>query len=193
MKRTICLIAAVALCACLLPVCLPGQAPAAKPAAAPALPGVRGEFLTALGTDESKYARLGEKMPQEKWIWRPGEGVRSLAEVYLHVTSSNFGYARIMGVAPPEGLDLRNIEKLTTDKANILDLLKQSFASVRQGVEKLPAEGTIRLYGSERSYGGAFLIITEHLGEHLGQSIAYARVNGVVPPWSETPAPAAKK
>jgi uncharacterized damage-inducible protein DinB len=165
-------------------------ASAGRPQNAPAAPtsGVRAEFLSGLDYFEQRFTKLAGAVPQDKYTWRPGEGVRSISEVYLHVCAANFSLPRLIGTQPPAGVDLRGLEKSTTDKAKIIQTLKDSFAHARNAALALSdadVEKPVKLFGQDSTYRGAMTFILRHLGEHLGQSIAYARMNGVVPPWTE--------
>lgn len=163
----------------------PTAAQSAAPAA-PASSGFTAEVLKELADLEKKTVALAEAIPQEKYSWRPGAGVRSIGEVYGHITAGNYTITRNLGVKAPAGLDLRNIEKVT-DKAQIVAALKQSFADVRAGINALPAgdlDRTVKLFGSDSSVRNVLFILSVHISEHLGQSIAYARSAGVVPPWT---------
>lgn len=148
----------------------------------------RTEALNRLGALEKKFVTLAEAVPADKYTWRPAEGVRSISEVFLHVAAANFGLGRVFGTPPPQGFEGKGYDKSTTDKAKIVAAVKESFAHFRGAIEKLSvedAEKTLKLFGQEMSTRGAAYGLLEHLSEHLGQSIAYARTNGVVPPWSE--------
>ena len=148
---------------------------------------VRDGTVAPLATLEKKFVGLAEAMPQGKYSWRPGDGVRSVSELFLHVASANYRLPESIGADIPSGVDAGGMEKSTTDKAKISALVKQSFAHIRAAVAKLSdadIDKAIKLFGRDNTNGGASIIMTEHLSEHLGQSIAYARVNGVVPPWS---------
>ncbi len=165
---------------------LVAAASAQTPAATPAATGFTAEFLKQLDDLEKKTVSLAEAIPQEKYSWRPGEGVRSIGEVYAHTTAGNYSFTRGLGVKVPAGLDLRNLEKVT-EKAKIVAALKQSFVDVRAVVNALPAgdlEKTVKLFGSDSSVRNVLFGFSVHLSEHLGQSIAYARSAGVVPPWT---------
>ena len=134
---------------------------------------------------EKKYLDLAQAVPPEKYGWRPAEGVRSVSEVYMHVASGNFFIPRAAGVEPPAGLD-RGMEKIA-GKAKVLELLKQSFEHVRQAALKTPGtdlDKPVKLFGREASVRDVFFTLALHQHEHLGQSIAYARMNGIVPPWT---------
>jgi uncharacterized damage-inducible protein DinB len=91
-----------------------------------------------------------------------------------------------MGVAAPRGVDLDTLERMT-DKAQIVAVLKSSAEYVRQGVQKMPESQlgqSTQLYGRTVPQWSVLLQLVAHMNEHLGQSIAYARMNGVTPPWS---------
>ncbi len=165
------------------------QQPAGAPAAADPTSGYRAEFLREFADLESKYVRLAEKMPAEKYTWRPAEGVRSVSEVFLHMAAANFGLSRRIGTPAPDGFAPQGFDKSTTDKAKVVEQLKQSFAHMRGAALKASdadADKTMPwMGGSTITQRGFLVFVVRHAGEHLGQSIAYARVNGVVPPWSE--------
>src|SRR6266849_10616980 len=59
--------------------------------------GARAEFLDGLAYYEQRFTRLAEAIPAEKYAWRPGEGVRSIGEVYAHISAANYGIARALG------------------------------------------------------------------------------------------------
>jgi uncharacterized damage-inducible protein DinB len=150
--------------------------------------GYRAEFLDEVAYYEQRYTKLAEAMPAEKYSWRPGEGVRSVGEVFIHITQANYGVAKALGTALPAGVDLKNFPPMATDKAKTIQALKDSFAHFRQAILALgdgDADKPMKMFGRQTTTRGAFILITGHFGEHLGQSIAYARVNGIVPPWTE--------
>jgi uncharacterized damage-inducible protein DinB len=92
-----------------------------------------------------------------------------------------------MGVAAPRGLDADSVENRAR-KAEVLDLLRGSHEHVRQVVRGISDEqlaATTKLYGRDVPQWSVLLQLLAHMNEHLGQSIAYARMNGVVPPWSQ--------
>jgi uncharacterized damage-inducible protein DinB len=159
-----------------------------KPAAAAAIPGARGEYIEVLNYFEQRYVRLAEAVPADKYTWRPAEGVRSISEVFLHAAFANYNLPHLIGVQPPAGFEPKGFDTSTTDKAKIIQTLKDSFSHFRQAVEKMndaDLEKTTKLFGKDQTYHVVFFLCTRHLGEYLGQSIAYARMNGIVPPWTE--------
>src|ERR1700674_1650030 len=150
--------------------------------------GFRAEFLEEVSYYEQRYTRLAEAMPVEKYTWRPAEGVRSVGEVFTHITAANYGIARALGTAPPAGIDLKAITGLSGDKPKVLQAMKDSFAHFRNAIVALndaDADKPQKMFNRETTLRGSFIAITGHFGEHLGQSIAYARMNGIVPPWTE--------
>jgi uncharacterized damage-inducible protein DinB len=150
--------------------------------------GPRAEFLQEMAYYEQRFARLAEAVPAEKYSWRPAEGVRSIGEVYAHIVAANYGLARALGTQPPVGFDPKAITAAANDKPKIVQALKDSFAHFRQAIVALSdadADKPQKMFGQQTTVRGSFLLITGHTGEHLGQSIAYARANGIVPPWTE--------
>ncbi len=145
------------------------------------------EALNRVDALEKKFVGLAETVPQSAYEWRPMEGVRSVSELYLHVTGANYGLTRFIGTPPPEGFSFKGFEKSTTAKSEIAPKLKASFAHLRSAIEDLDlakAEEPVKMFGGSTTQRGAVLNLLEHLSEHLGQSIAYARTNNVVPPWT---------
>jgi uncharacterized damage-inducible protein DinB len=149
--------------------------------------GVRAEFLNELKIQEDKFIQLAQAMPAEKYTWRPAEGVRSVSEVYLHVATANYNLPHVFGAAAPAGFKADGFDKSTTDNAKIIETLKDSFDHMRQAVLNMPDSDVERLdwFGAKSTYRGVMLFVIRHGAEHLGQSIAYARMNGVIPPWTE--------
>jgi uncharacterized damage-inducible protein DinB len=150
--------------------------------------GFREEFLDHFNTSMQKFIQLAEAMPADKFSWSPGPGVMSVARVYAHVAHYNYGYpSGNMRVALPAGLRLDTLETNVAAKAQVLALLRQSAEYVRSSVSRMPASqlsATTQLYGREVQQWAVLFQLLAHMNEHLGQSIAYARMNGVVPPWS---------
>ncbi len=154
----------------------------------PGVTGFRSEVLAEVMIQEDKFERLAGAIPAEKYSWRPGPGVRSIAEVFLHVAAANYNIYQIVGTAPPAGFDGAAFEKSTTDKAKILATLKESFAHARKAITAMPDSDLAKSmdwFGGKNTERGVLLFVVRHGAEHLGQAIAYARMNGVVPPWTE--------
>jgi uncharacterized damage-inducible protein DinB len=162
----------------------------------PGVTGFRSEVLAEVMIQEDKFVRLAEAIPADKYTWRPAPDVRSFAEVFMHVSAANYNIYKLVGTPPPAGFDVKNFEKSTTDKAKVIATLKDSFAHARQAITALPdanLEKTLDWFGGKNTQRGILLFVTRHGAEHLGQSIAYARVIGVTPPWTEDTQKAAKE
>jgi len=159
--------------------------------------GIKGEVLTWLKDAQTKLEDLAAAMPESKYAWRPGKGVRSVGEVYMHVAASNYGIAGIAGVKPPEGFEGPDkYEKSLTKKADVLKALHDSFVHVEtawSNFSDADLDKPVSLFGSPTTVRGTYLLLLSHAHEHLGQSIAYARTNNIVPPWTAKEQAAAKE
>jgi uncharacterized damage-inducible protein DinB len=164
---------------------------AAPPNAAPpqgAPPGFRGEFLHQFDDAMARAIALAEAVPAATYGRRPIPAVMPLAQAFAHMARFNYEYpARAMGIAPPAGVDRDTLERVA-EKARVVALLRRSAEHVRQTVRQMPdaqlAEPTT-LYGRRVPQWAVLFHLIAHLDGHLGQAIAYARVSGVVPPWSQ--------
>ena len=166
------------------------EKPADKPPATPTTPtaGARLEFLDEISYFEQRFLRLADAIPADKYSWRPGEGVRSIGEVYMHVVAANYGIARALGTPFPAGVDPKAIMTSAGDKAKVSQGLKDSFAHFRTAiltVKDSDLDNAQKMFGRQTTVRGSFIMIAGHYGEHLGQSIAYARQIGIIPPWTE--------
>lgn len=180
------LVALAAILAALLPPLARAQAPAAAPAGAPALSALKAEYLAEVAGVEKKIRALAEAIPEEKYGWRPAQGVRSVAEVFAHIAGGNYFLASLTGVATPADVP-KDLEQLTK-KSEILGWLDRSFAHVRAALEAATPEQMakeIDFFGTKTTGRGMYLKAYGHMSEHLGQAIAYARSIGVTPPWSQ--------
>jgi uncharacterized damage-inducible protein DinB len=157
------------------------QQNAAKAAAGSA--GFRAEFLANLDDVQQKILSLAESTPAEKFAWRPAPGVRSISEVYMHIAGGNYFLATFLGVPAPKANG--DIEKTITKKADVIAELKRSFDHLRNAANSVSdLDKQTKMFGTNTTHRGVMMTILSHLHEHLGQSVAYGRMNGVVPPWS---------
>lgn len=144
------------------------------------------DLVGQLNRVQGQVTSLENAIPQDKFTWRPEEGVRSISEVYLHIAGSNYFLVSFAGVKPPA--DSKVDEKGTTDKAKIADALKTSFEWTKEAVSKMSdadLEKEVQFFGQKMSVRNVLFVLLSHIHEHLGQSIAYARTNHVTPPWTE--------
>jgi uncharacterized damage-inducible protein DinB len=154
---------------------------------------VRTRFIADMDTLQKKVLALAEAFPADKYSWRPAEGVRSVGEAFLHIASEYYVFTPMAYGATPSPLIPRNQEgfkkfEADTSKENVLKQLREGFAYMKEQIGGLgePAiTGTQKLFGGDRTIIETSFIMSGDLHEHLGQLIAYARMNGVVPPWSK--------
>jgi uncharacterized damage-inducible protein DinB len=154
----------------------------------PGVTGYRSEVLAEVMIQEDKFTSLAEAIPADRYTWRPTPDVRSFAEVLLHVSAANYNLYKLVSTPPPPGLDLKGLEKSTTNKTKVIATLKDSFAHAKTAIKAMPdadLDKSLDWFGGKNTQRGILLFIVRHAAEHLGQSIAYARLAGVVPPWSE--------
>jgi uncharacterized damage-inducible protein DinB len=148
---------------------------------------MKAQSLEDLDDMHKKFYRLAQAIPADKFTWRPGEGVRSISEVFLHVADLNFQMPAAIGATPAPGYKKDGFETSTSDKAKIIEELNQSFQYVHAYVEHMTNADFAKpeaKFGPEASAGDIIYLIVADDHEHLGQSVAYARVNGIVPPWT---------
>lgn len=156
-------------------------------AAVPAGGAVKAEIIRQLDDAEKKLVALADATPAEKFGWRPNDKVRSTGEVFLHVAGGNYFLATLAGTKVPEGVDMKNMEKGAGDKAKVIETLKKSFDHVRQSIQATSdadLEKKVKIFDHDGTVREVFLLFATHAHEHLGQSIAYARMSGITPPWS---------
>ena len=145
-------------------------------------------FMADLEVMRGKFLGLAEAFPAETYTWRPMEGVRSVSEVLMLIASEGYGFVP-MSVGAPTALSREESQGLNaiTDKAEVIDHLTRGFDYAREQLEGLdPATITSarNLFGQERTTPAILFFVGGDMHEHLGQLIAYARTNRIVPPWS---------
>jgi uncharacterized damage-inducible protein DinB len=145
--------------------------------------GYDGEWLHV----SQQLIGLAEATPADKFSWRPAPGVRSVSEVYMHIVEANFWLLSVTGPKMPadykEGMD-----KSVTAKPEVIAWLKRSLDAVKQAHAKVtPADLQRKVHIADRdaTVDGMYLRIIVHANEHMGQLVAYARMTGVTPPWSQ--------
>ena len=154
------------------------------------------EFLGQMDFVEGRLMQLAEAIPDETLNWRPGDGVRSAGEVYLHAAFGNYIWVTMSGGKVPEDVGfvpdpakMGEWDTQTTNKAEIIAIMKRSFDVLRETAKTFSQDDLdnkeIEFYGMKFSLRNFLVTGIAHCHEHLGQSIAYARMNGVAPPWSK--------
>jgi len=131
---------------------------------------------------------LAQAIPAEKFAWRPAPGVRSVSEVCMHIALANFSLLSITGVKMPADLTSVDMERTVKGKAEVIDWLKRSLEAVktaRASLQTADLQRKVKINGREANVDGIYLRVIVHANEHMGQLVAYARMNGIVPPWSK--------
>lgn len=171
---------------------------------APAISPIRQEILSGFDLGANEALALAKAVPEEKYSWRPMEGVRSFSEVFMHMAGSTYLFLSYTGAKPPEGPahdlasaymkrgfempELFAAEGAVKDKAKIIAIMEQAFQQGRDLLRNMPdadLEKKIEFFGRPMTVRGLLIFMGNHLNQHVGQSIAYARVNHIVPPWSQ--------
>lgn len=161
--------------------------PAASAQSAP--PGFLEEFEGQFDAAARKLVALAEAMPESTYDWSPGDGVADVARVYMHIARYNYMYPHEnMGMdTPVSPAEYGGWEGGVTDKERVVEILTESMEYVRSVAASMSASEldlATTLYGREVGQWAVLLQLVTHMSEHLGQSIAYARMNDIVPPWS---------
>jgi len=145
------------------------------------------DFLNVYNTTTGKTVQLADAFPDDTYNWRPAEEIRSVRESILHIASGNYFFGTMLGISSPEGIDPSTLEQSNMTKAEAIAALKESVTYINEGIKNISAEDfetKIDFFGNEITKRQAMFILGDHAAEHLGQLIAYARSNGVTPPWS---------
>lgn len=143
-------------------------------------------FVTAAS---GKIMQLAEAMPENKYEWSPEEGVRSFAGILEHVISANYFFSTKLGAELPEGVNMETLKDDLSSKEDYTTALKQSFDLASEAIQNADeaslSEKVEFPFPGEFTGMSTMMIIMSHANEHLGQMIAYSRMNGITPPWSE--------
>jgi len=149
---------------------------------------VKDDVVKAIDGMEKKLVALAEATPDDAYGWSPMEGVRTTSQVFMHIAAANYFISGSLGAEMPSDIDVRGLEKNVTSKEAVVAMLTKSIAHARAAIQAVPEDqlgAEIKMFGQDSTKRGAMLVIMEHMSEHLGQSIAYARSNKIVPPWSK--------
>jgi len=145
------------------------------------------QSLLDLETMQKKFVDLANAFPADKLTWRPTPDSRSFAEVLLHVSGERYQILAMMGAQPPAGFDGKTFEKSTTDQGKIVEELNKSWEFAKKainGMTNADFAKPLPKLGPDANAGDVVYILVADAHEHLGQSVAYARENGIVPPWT---------
>jgi len=148
---------------------------------------MKAQSLLDLERVEKKFTDLANAVPVDKLNWRPAADARSFAEVFLHVAGERYGILGLMGAEPPSGFNRKGFEKSTTDRAQIVTELNKSWEFTKKTIDGMSNADFAKLLpklGPQANAGDVVYILVADAHEHLGQAVAYARENGIVPPWT---------
>jgi uncharacterized damage-inducible protein DinB len=159
--------------------------------------GIRGELIGSMNDAGGKIQELATAIPDGKYNWMPSKGVRSAGQVLLHVVAANYLLPSFFGVQPPMSRDeLMKLDSQTMEPAKIRQMLKESYAWAAKAISDTPdsdLDTQTDFFGMKLSKRAMMLVLASHSHEHLGQLIAYARSNNIVPPWTAREQAAQKK
>lgn len=173
-RKTLPFLAAVALTVALSPA-LAQEPEGAAPGAA---------YARNLAFVGGRAVELAEAIPAESYGWRPMEGVRSVSEAIMHTAGANYYFAGRLGAEMPEGVDPQAMEQVT-DKAECVAALRASLDHLSEAYGAVgDVQAEVDIFGNPGTVEDMMLVAIGHVHEHFGQLIAYARSNGVTPPWS---------
>jgi len=148
------------------------------------------EVSGSLGYSSGQVMQLAQAIPAEKYSWTPQAGVRSFAGVFAHIISANYFFASKLGAKIPEGVKMETLEKDLKTKEAISAALKQSYETIITAIKNVKDADLAKKvefpFPGEYTDMSAVLIASGHSNEHLGQLVAYSRMNGITPPWSES-------
>jgi uncharacterized damage-inducible protein DinB len=145
--------------------------------------GIQAAWASDAGTLSDKFTGLARVMAG-KYDWKPGQGVRSVGDVFNLIIRENGLLAGALSGTPSSGAKPAPI----TDPEKVQEALKDSYANLQKAITAVPEndlQTKVKLFGEDFTKQDAIMLILADQHEHLGQSIAYARSNGVVPPWSK--------
>ena len=148
---------------------------------------MKAQSLLDLERVQQRFLDLAKAVPADKFAWRPSADARSFAEVFLHAAGERYAILKLMGAAAPQGFDAKTFETSTTDKDQIISELHKSWDFTKTTIHGMNNADFAKLLpkvGPQANAGDVVYILVADAHEHLGQSVAYARVNGIVPPWT---------
>jgi uncharacterized damage-inducible protein DinB len=132
---------------------------------------------------------LAAAIPPDKYSWTPEAGVRSVAEVLAHIVSANYYFASKLGGKIPEDVKMETLEKDLKTKDALATELKRSYEVIINAIKNTSDASLSQKvefpFPGEFTGMSAALIALGHTNEHLGQLIAYSRMNHITPPWSQ--------
>jgi uncharacterized damage-inducible protein DinB len=169
------------------------------------IPGFRGEFLWELEIAERQMTAMAGAIPSERYVWRPHRDARAISEVFVHVAAGNFMLLEAVGGTAPVdlyegvpaqgeerlwGLVRRNdeLEKNIREKGTVIDVLKRSLEAIRKlfaQADDAALDQHLHFFGEQTTVRRVYMRLLAHMHEHMGQMIAYIRINSIDIPWPD--------
>ncbi len=162
----------------------------ASPTAAQ-MPSFQDSQVTDIETMKDKFIGLAQEFDESQYDWRPMDGVRSVRDVLgliiaeCHVFPVAWGHEPPAGAGSGFGAELGRASALP--RAEIISELNTAFdhlIGVVRGMDEAERTSGSSYFGRPMQIDANIVIAMGDMHEHLGQLIAYARTNHVVPPWS---------
>jgi hypothetical protein len=150
-------------------------------------PGAVSSYLRQSKFVQGECISLAKAIPQNKYSWRPEKGVRSISESFLHVALGNYIVLQTLGGKAPASFNMNTYQTSTTDKDKIVAEVESSFKAIDDFIGKMPHsdfDQKVKFFGMDMTKLDMIFVAATHAHETLGQAIAYARVNHIVPPWT---------
>lgn len=148
---------------------------------------LKAQALIDLQAVNKKCVDLAQALPADKITWRPTPDTRSFAEVFLHVAGERYGFMSMLGANPPAEFKAGQFDKSTTNRDRIVEALNQSWDFTNKTINGMSNADFAKLLpklGPQANEGDVVYLLVADAHEHLGQLVAYARQNGIVPPWT---------
>jgi hypothetical protein len=145
--------------------------------------GLQAAFGKDAGTPSNKFTGRARGMAG-RYDWKPSRAFAPSATCFNLIVMENGMLAGVLSGTP----NTRAQPAPITDPGKLQEALKTSCANLQKAITGLSdndLQAHVKLFGEDMTKQDALMLILEDQHEHLGQSIAYARTNGVVPPWSK--------
>ena len=147
--------------------------------------------VSDLETMQEKFAGLAEAFPDDTYDWAPMEGVRSVKQVMALAAAEGNLFPMYLGMEKaPDAADGfgdemgRLMEMSKSELVAEINHAFEHFIAQVEGMSDAQRMEAVNFFGSEVQRGAAVTLAANDMHEHLGQAIAYARTNEIVPPWS---------
>jgi uncharacterized damage-inducible protein DinB len=146
------------------------------------------DFFKVFDSSSGKIMELADAIPAEDYDWRPTENVRSIIESLIHLAGTHYYLASKLDYPMPDGIEPGDFEESVNSKEEAQEILLKSTGHIRLAIENIDDEQLyeiVNFFGGKETKQRVILQVGEHMAEHLGQLIVYARMKNITPPWSK--------